>query len=165
VDADNRALARLVLDLLAADGLAPPRTVEADAALDACRLDGRFQSVGSELYDGAHSAAAIEQLVRRVRDGRVGSVLFGATTGRDPAAMLAPLLSLGVPLVLTRTPGERGVAPDVLSKALPGAASARCIDDPVEALHAARALAGDGSLVLVTGSLHLVGRLLGGATA
>jgi dihydrofolate synthase/folylpolyglutamate synthase len=165
VDADNRALARLVLDLLADEGRVPRRTRAADAALDGLVVAGRFQLVGDVLYDGAHSTAAVEQLVRRLAGRRVGAVLFGLTTGRDPAAMLQPLLRLGAPLVLTRTPGPRGVPPDALRDALPAGARAECVDEPGVALGAARDRAGPGALVLVTGSLHLVGRLLGGPTA
>jgi dihydrofolate synthase/folylpolyglutamate synthase len=165
VDADNRALARLVLDLLAAEGRAPARTPAADAALDACHIAGRYQLVGRVLYDGAHSAAAIAQLVRRVAQHGVGSVLFGMTSGREPQALLAPLATLGVPIVLTRTPGERGVDPELLRAACPQGAQVSCVDEPMRALAAARELAGEQALVLMTGSLHLVGPLLGGATA
>jgi folylpolyglutamate synthase/dihydropteroate synthase len=79
--------------------------------------------------------------------------------------MLAPLASLGAPIVLARTPGERGVDPARQRDALPAGTRARCVDDPVAALRAARVLAGAGAPVLVSGSLHLVGRLLGRTTA
>ncbi|MGQ0551634.1 MAG: bifunctional folylpolyglutamate synthase/dihydrofolate synthase [Planctomycetota bacterium] len=156
----NRALARLVLDLLAQLGHVPPRTAAIDAAIDRHAVAGRFQVVGDVLFDGAHTVAAQQTLASELATTPLRAVVFGATTGRDAVAMLQPWSQRGLPLVLTRTPGERGVPPAELLASLAPGTPAQSIEDPQQALTAARALAGRGELVLVTGSLYLVGLLL-----
>ncbi len=166
--AANRRLARLAFDELAFERLLPPRTPAVDAAIDAHGVAGRWQRVGELLFDGAHSAAASAALARRLRaeqaDGRLvlGALVFGATLGRDPAALLSPLLAAlpaDAALLLVTAPGERGVPAAELLAACSGVQRARAVDDPVAALAQARAVAG-GRTVLVTGSLYLVGILL-----
>jgi dihydrofolate synthase/folylpolyglutamate synthase len=166
--AANRDLARLALDALAAEHLLPRRTPAVDAALDAHVVAGRWQRVGQVLFDGAHTVAASNALARRLAAeqaaGRLalGAIVFGATLGRDPCAMLAPLaaaLPPGAALLLATAPGERGVPAAELLAACPGVQHACPVEDPSAALAQARALSG-GRTVLVTGSLYLVGRLL-----
>ena len=163
--AENRALARLVLDQLAASGRVPPRTAAVDAAIDGHVVEGRWQRVGDVLFDGAHTVASMQRLAARLAREPVGAVVFGATSGRDVAAMLAPLEPLRRPLVLTGLPTERGVPTAELRAAVPAglAAQAVAVDAPAAALDRARRLAGGGPIV-VTGSLYLVGCLLDGAT-
>lgn len=161
---ENRALARLVLDQLAESGRLPARTTRVDAAIAAHGVEGRWQRRDGVLYDGAHTVASMQRLAGRLARQPVGAIVFGATSGRDAAAMLAPLEPLQLPLVLTHVPGERGVPTAELLAALPAGPRARacCIESPDEALARARRLAGESGLVVVTGSLHLVGCLLSG---
>jgi len=166
--AANRDLARLALDALAAERLLPPRTPAIDAALDAHAVAGRWQRVGEVLFDGAHTVAASAALARRLAAERaagrlsLGAIIFGATLGRDPGAMLGSLLAVRPPdvaLLLATAPGERGVPAAELLGACSGVQAACAVENPSAALARARALAG-GRTVLVTGSLYLVGQLL-----
>ena len=70
-------------------------------------------------------------------------------------------------MVLTRPPVERGVDPrEVAATARTRFARVEICDDPGEAIEQAGALSGDAGFVLVTGSLYLVGHVLGiGSTA
>ena len=162
---ENRALARLVLDQLAELGRVPPRDASVDAAIEAHVVEGRWQRVDGVLFDGAHTVASMQRLAARLSRVPVGAIVFGATSGRDVAAMLAPLEPLGRPLVLTGLPTERSVPLDELRAAVPSGlrAQAVAVESPRDALARARPLAGEG-LVVVTGSLYLVGGLLDGVT-
>jgi dihydrofolate synthase / folylpolyglutamate synthase len=171
--ARNRATALAALRALAEAGLVDVPGPQVEAALAAHGVAGRMHRVGDVLLDGAHTAAACEALVRTLHESGIarelGCVVFGATSGRDARAMLAPLLSLGCPLLFTRAPGDRGVDPEELARLLPDdrALSVGPVERPEDALARARQLVaqrrGAGRTVLVTGSLYLVGRLLGAA--
>jgi folylpolyglutamate synthase/dihydropteroate synthase len=121
------------------------------------------------LFNAAHSEAASRRLAQRLLAERAAgrfdlrALVFGATVGRDPARLQAALLE-ALPrdglLLLTTAPGERGVPARELLAACPEPARAQACGDPLEALAAARRHAAGGGVV-VTGSLYLVGLLLG----
>ncbi len=157
---EGRAVARRVLDVLAGAGLLPPRSPAVDAAIEHHTVQGRFQRVGSVLFDGAHSVASCAALAAEIAPLGVGCVVFGATAGRDAAAMAQPLRAVCRHLVLTRPPGARGVDPASVRLALRDDARVSVVDDPAEALRAGHRLAGPGGLLVVAGSLYLVGHLL-----
>ena len=137
------------------------------------RVAGRFDLRDGVLYDGAHSVAACEQLAARLQapgEPPTGPVVLGVTAGRDAGAMAKALRTVARPLILTRAPGERGVDPIDMAVALgeqgvravtdlvPGS-GVLLLHDPKEALEQARQLVPEGSRIVVTGSLHLVGLL------
>jgi dihydrofolate synthase / folylpolyglutamate synthase len=134
--------------------------------LETARWPGRLQLVAgspSILLDGAHNAAGAESLAAHLalRGGPKPVLLFAAMADKDVAGILAPLASHVASVVATK--------PDVLRAAGAGelAAAARALGlpagsetTPAHALAKARALAGPGGLVLVAGSLYLVGEVL-----
>ncbi len=161
--ARNRALAEGVLDVLAAAGRVPPRTATEDAALAAYSVRGRHERRGRVLYDGAHTVAATRLLAESLAAVEVDTIVFGATSGRDAHAMLAALRPLARRVIVTRAPGPRGVSGNELLGDFAPDGSTLIVDDPHAALALARSKAdgtGGDALVLVTGSLHLVGALL-----
>jgi dihydrofolate synthase/folylpolyglutamate synthase len=133
--------------------------------LESTRWPGRLQLVAGTppiLLDGAHNAAGAEALAAylRVRGGPKPVLVFAAMADKDIAGILAPLASHVSSVVAT--------APDVLRAAraaeLAIAArelglSARSEAGPAEALRTARELAGPEGLVLVAGSLYLIGEI------
>lgn len=150
-------LARGALEALADRGLlARPL----DAGLEALRRaapTGRAQVIGDVLYDGAHSAASIDELAGLLAPLSPGPVVFATTAGRDALAMARRLLPVAAPLLVTAVDGPRRVDPHELVAAL-GAGEA--VPDPSAALARARQLLPAGGRITVTGSLYLVGRLL-----
>jgi len=160
-DLENRALAAAVLDALADLGRLPARTPEVDAALAAHEVGGRWQRASQLIFDGAHTVAACEALARRLSREPVGCLVFGATSGRDTEAMLRALLPVCPQALLTTTPGERGVEASTMKTGGSDQASPDVVSDPRDALAEARRRAGPDRLVVVAGSLHLVGHLLG----
>jgi len=139
------------------------RPVEA-ANADAVSLPGRLERRGEaplEIWDGAHNLDGVGWLLPRVPDRRY--VVVASILGdKDADGMLAALSALGDTLVATVSSNAR---------ALPAAELARLGSrwftrteqepDPAAALGVARAIAGRGGAVLVTGSLYLLADLAG----
>lgn len=143
--------------------------------LAAARLQGRFETVQEHprvILDGAHNpekCAALVRDLRALRQARPEARLIlvaGTLESKDHAAMLGTLLSVADEAVLT--------TPRVLAK--PGADVATMMDDaratgfagalhgiaqPAEAVAFALGQAGTDDLVVVTGSLYLVGNVRG----
>ena len=131
--------------------------------LETARWPGRLQLVSgspSILLDGAHNADAAEALAAHLalRGGPKPVLLFAAMADKDAAGILAPL-SPHIASVVTTKPDVlraadiRDLAATARTLGLPAGAE----PDPARALEMARALAGPGGLVLVAGSLYLVG--------
>lgn len=132
----------------------------------AVRIPGRLEVVGRNplcVLDGAHNpagasaaAAAVNEAFGAV-EGRV--LVVGMNRGRDPSEMLEALNVRAARLVVTCPPPS----PRALPAAEVAAASerlgtpARAVDSVTEAVDLALAGARDDELVLVTGSLYVVG--------
>ncbi len=116
------------------------------------------------LLDGAHNPAAALTLATFLRGlpGPPPVVLYGAMNGKQFDAMIEPLGPLVHSVVVTRPSVQRAVEPDevagIIRKYVDGV---EVVSDPSRALDRARQLAGSKRFVLVTGSLYLVGEVLG----
>lgn len=113
------------------------------------------------LLDGAHNPAGCESLAAYLSDhqaGRGTALVFAAMRDKPAGAMLSILAPYCQDLIVTALPVARGESPEVL---LELAASrhprARMAREVGAALGLAREAAGDGGLVVVAGSLYLVG--------
>jgi dihydrofolate synthase/folylpolyglutamate synthase len=116
------------------------------------------------LVDGAHNAAGM----RRVGDFlgeialRDAVLLFGATRGKPLEELLAPLAPHCRAAVIGRPPVDRGLEPaEVAVEARKWIDEVDTAEDAHSALAAAERIAGPEGTVLVTGSLYLVGDVLG----
>jgi dihydrofolate synthase/folylpolyglutamate synthase len=111
------------------------------------------------VLDGAHNPAGAGTLAAEL-PGVVGErpvvLVFAVMADKDWAAMLEPLLPHVARVVVTRV-GRRGAAPAVVSAALAGRVPIEVVEDARAALNAALAHAGPDGVVLVAGSLFLVG--------
>jgi dihydrofolate synthase/folylpolyglutamate synthase len=164
-----------------AEVLAETRGLPLDEAairkgLASVRWAGRLESIPGEppfLLDGAHNPDGCQALaghLRRLkeRDPGLGSVvlLFAAMSDKNVDTMLFILSGAADRAVVTRAEIQRSAEPEVLLEMartfFPGARMAQATD---EALAVAREEAGPGGLVVVAGSLFLIGearsRLLG----
>jgi dihydrofolate synthase / folylpolyglutamate synthase len=139
-------------------------------ALGAIRVPGRLEVVGvrpTVLLDSAHNPAGAAVLADALEESFVVAgtrrVVVGMLTGRDPAALLAPLATVGVDVVYCCEPPS----PRALSAAAVADAARRLgmdahlWEDPPRALDAALADASDDDLVVVTGSFYVVGAVRG----
>jgi dihydrofolate synthase / folylpolyglutamate synthase len=139
---------------------------------------GRLEMIpgGSEgpdlLLDGAHNPAGCESLAAYLRDSqldrRVGLV-FASMKDKPAGEMLGILCPRVTDVVVTSLPVPRGESPQTLLRlAREHRPSSRAEPRLEEALLQARRIAGPGGLVVVSGSLYLVGevkKLLGRAPA
>ncbi len=137
------------------------------AGLRSVRWRGRLEWLPGDpptLLDGAHNPAGAALLAGYLRrEGRGSPVLvFGATSGKDAAGIVAPLGGLVKAVVLTRAPVDRAADPALLAPLVePSCPRCEVVPNVAAALERARDLARDGGFVLVAGSLYLVGAVLG----
>ncbi len=135
-------------------------------ALASVRVPGRLEIVARSplvLLDGAHNVAGARALARALAGdfSVVGPkvAVVGLLGGRDPIAMLAALASAGVSRVVAcPAPSPRAMP---VSDLLAAAHQVGLIADPADSVPAACELAtsraGESGLVVVTGSLYVVG--------
>lgn len=128
---------------------------------------GRMELAGSQpriLLDGAHNPESIERLLSAVRRHFIHenlNVVFATANDKDWEGMLGVLLPEANSLTLTRFPGERaqdprtlaGFADKIFTKEI------HVEDNARTALEDAIVKSGPQDLVLVTGSLYLVGEI------
>ncbi len=133
-------------------------------------VQGRMQLIDEDpptLLDGAHNPHAVRALAEALPDllgERPLALVLGVLEDKDAATMLATLLPLSERAWFTAPPGERALPPaalESLARQLHFDA-ALCEPRPLRALALAQdwARRHDGA-VLATGSVYLVGELLG----
>jgi dihydrofolate synthase / folylpolyglutamate synthase len=131
--------------------------------LGAVSVPGRLEVVGRRplcLVDGAHNVAGMQVLADALRDFSVEGdtvAVVGMLVGRDPSAMIAPLVRAGVVSVVACAPSSPRAQPaDVVADAARAAGARVSVASSVaEALATARSLAGQDGMVVVAGSLYL----------
>jgi dihydrofolate synthase/folylpolyglutamate synthase len=136
-------------------------TIDPGEALARVRIAGRFQSVGSIIFDVAHNPAGCAVLcetLQAVRPARPLTCLMTALRDKDWQAMmttLAPLVDRFVLASPPSVPADRAWAlADALAFALESGWKATAEPDFDRALADARA---SGGTTLITGSFHTVG--------
>lgn len=132
-------------------------------------VPGRLQVVGEgplTLLDGAHNpdgmAALAESLptITAAHDPVIG--VISILDDKDAAGMLAKLLPTCDALIFTSSQNPRALPPPTLqslSRQLHGPPS-EIVPEPQAAVARARELAGEGGIVIATGSIYLVADLL-----
>ncbi|WP_457630510.1 bifunctional folylpolyglutamate synthase/dihydrofolate synthase [Oceanithermus sp.] len=112
------------------------------------------------LYDGAHNPAGAQALAQALDDYFPTSpknLVFAVSRDKDVESMARSLRPRFARVWLTAYPGARSRNPEELAGLFPGAALE---PDPGKALAGALAARESGGLVVVAGSLYLVGALL-----
>lgn len=160
---DNAAVALAAVEALVGQSLSDDVVAEGFAST---RIPGRLEVVARHplvVLDGAHNPAGMEVLARALRDefsvDGAKVALVGMLRARDPRLMLAPLLEAGVrEVVLTRPDSPRAMEVELLEEVASSLGYSTEVEtDIAAALRRAKALAGETGLVVVTGSLYLVG--------
>ncbi|MEB2284984.1 MAG: hypothetical protein B6D46_11860 [Polyangiaceae bacterium UTPRO1] len=142
----------------------PPSGAAIRCGLAGVKWPGRLQVVCREplvLLDGAHNVAGIEALAAAVRaraGGRRVRALFGVMRDKGWQTMLRGLADVASEIVVTRPRQPRSLPPGELAAAAPF--SVRVVEDPVAAYRELLAVSAADDVVVVTGSLFLVGDLL-----
>ena len=114
------------------------------------------------LLDGAHNEAGVRLLVETLETfaGYDRIVLIWASMGdKNYSDMLNAIARKADYLLLTRPDSERAATPEQLAAALDSRAGKQyeCLSTVAEALARAKVLASPGDLVVVAGSLYLIG--------
>ena len=135
--------------------------VEAFAAV---RVPGRMEVVGRRplcILDGAHNPAGAEAAAATLEEEFAGVdsrvLVVGLLAGRDPARMLEPYLPVRL-VVACPAPSPRTLPPEEIAAAAESLGAAAVVEPSVAAaVHRGRTEAGEADLLLVTGSLYVVG--------
>jgi dihydrofolate synthase/folylpolyglutamate synthase len=167
---DNSRVALAAFEVLMEKMGLTPSVADVKEGLGVIRWPGRLQWIEPRngmprlLLDGAHNPAGIAAVAHflRSRHSTPPVLLCGATSGKPLDKLLGPLAGLVDGVVITRPPVERGLDPDEVAREVTCLfGPVRTAGRPAEALKTAARLAGDDRFVLVTGSLYLVGEVLG----
>ncbi len=141
-----------------------PEVVE--EGLAAVRVPGRLEVLGRRpllLVDGAHNAAGMAALANALSEEfaveGVSVGVVGMLSGRDPSAMLAPLASAGVTAIVACEPDSPRAIPAAAVAEAGRALGLAVFEEPDvrDALRVARGMVGADGLVVVAGSLYVVG--------
>ena len=161
--ADNAAVALAAVEAFFA------RRVEDDIVQEAfasVRVPGRFEIVQREptvVLDAAHNLDGARACAETLREefALTGTIVVvaGFLRGRDPAEMLDALGARDAGFLIACTPDSpRAIpAPEVAAAASGLGIVAEAISSVDEAVHRALGLASSDDLVLITGSLYVVG--------
>jgi len=125
---------------------------------------GRCERVGDDLlFDCAHNAdgaRALAAALPAIAAGRRVVLVVSIVDDKDPLAILTALAPAASAIVATRSDNPRALPPDTLAAvAAPLHANVVANDDPDAALAEARQRAGPDGLIVVCGSMFLVGLL------
>jgi dihydrofolate synthase/folylpolyglutamate synthase len=130
------------------------------------RWPGRFEvfpGAPTVVLDGAHNPAGAETLVRALQaayPGRAVHLVFGVLGDKDYVAILRALLPNARSVHLTPLPSARSLPPEkYLDLAGALCPDTRVYMSPADALASARKAAAPEDLVVVAGSLVLIGAL------
>lgn len=146
----------------------PPDPTIVDEVLGSLELPGRFEVLSHQplvVLDGAHNppaaAAVVQALDAAFHTTGRRLLVLGMLADRDPAAFLDALEPARVDAVVTCTvPSPRAASAAALAVVVGKRGLAvEVVDDPAEAVRRAVEVASDDDLVLVTGSLYLVGAI------
>ncbi len=163
---DNAVVATLLARQVAALGGVDLNHRHIASGLAGVSWPGRIEIVPGRptlLLDGGHNpdgCRALAAYVARHRPESRRVILFSAMKDKPAEAMLRPLQPLMSTLILTSLPTDRATSTDDLQRAA-AAQGGRVICEPDigAALRLARQAAGADGLVVVSGSLYLVGEV------
>jgi dihydrofolate synthase / folylpolyglutamate synthase len=164
----NVAVAVTLAEALRAGGFQIPRAVIIEA-IESAVHEGRLEMLEGQpslLFDGAHNAAGASAL-RAYLDEFVSvpiTLIFGAMRDKALEEIAATLFPAANRLILTEPGNPRAAKTEEIKRAVPpGIDSSRITlaPSPIEALRHARGLTPPHGLILITGSLYLVGEIKG----
>ncbi|MBN1152471.1 MAG: hypothetical protein JXA58_04605, partial [Dehalococcoidia bacterium] len=166
-EAENAAVALAALDALMSRGIVLEWGC-VSRGLGHAHWPGRFQVLAREpllVLDGAHNPASMRRLAENVSLVRAaGDVVYvlGFSSDKDVRGAVAELSQTGGRCVLTHSGQPRALSPEEMAGRLSELGlQVRCEPQPWSALWRARRMVNRTGMVVVAGSLYLVGRVLG----
>jgi len=154
-----RALLYHGLFLNLQDGEEEVRIVE---GLQNARHPGRLENQGKYLLDGAHNAGGAKALAAFIEEyeKRPITMVFGAMNDKSVAEILSILAPIAERMVVTEPSNSRSLSYAELLEKLPSNLSKEntfATDHVQQAITIAREITPPDGIILVTGSLYLVG--------
>ena len=137
-------------------------------ALATVELPARFEVVGHDptiILDGAHNPPGAEAASSTLHEAfaRLGSwvLVVGMLSGKDPVEMLEALGAADFDAIICCEPDwSRAIPAEQIARAATRLGlSAEVVKNPVDALHRAAAVTAADDLILVTGSIYVVGEV------
>lgn len=166
---ENASLALGVIELLKGKGFSASEeqirqglaAVQWPGRLEYFSLDRKSKKI-SYLLDGAHNPAGVESLVETLKTEcsyQKLLLIWGAMADKDLQKTLPPVAELADVIILTKPEGERSAEPELLLRNVPEHLQQKCKLHPtVEgAIDEAETLAAEDDLILIAGSLYLIG--------
>ena len=159
----NAALALAALELLSKHFPVPEAALR--RGLETVRWPGRLEVMSERplvILDGAHNPEGVHALADELlglRQGRKIRLLFATMADKEWQLMLATLAKLADEMIFTRVAMERSADPELLAKTIPIPVPNRVIQDSQTALAALLDSAQPDDIVVVAGSLYLLGEV------
>lgn len=140
----------------------PITTEKVVCGLENARHPGRLEYHGRYLFDGAHNVGGARALREYLDEfeKRPITLVFGAMKDKDVGEIIKVLQPKAEFLILTQPDNERAVSPAELERftgQMFGRQRVFLTPTVVDALAKADELTGEGGIILITGSLYLVG--------
>lgn len=126
------------------------------------RHPGRLEYSGKYLFDGAHNLNGARSLAAFLHyfEKRPITIIFGVMNDKDPSAMMSEIFPLAERIILTVPENTRSLGIEAMVDALPDEISREKMlvtNNVSSAIAAAEYLSDDKGIILVTGSLYLIG--------
>jgi len=159
----NAALALAALELVSKHFPVPEAALR--RGLETVRWPGRLEVMSERplvILDGAHNPEGVHALADELlglRQGRKIRLLFATMADKEWQLMLATLAKLADEIIFTRVAMERSADPELLAKTIPIPVPNRVIQDSQTALAALLDSAQPDDIVVVAGSLYLLGEV------
>lgn len=139
---------------------------QAKAGLTNTKHPGRLEYQGRYLFDGAHNVNGATALAAYLDEfeSRPITMIFGAMRDKDIREIASILFPKARELILTQPANSRSMTAQELAAYVPTAIEGdRCFltSNVPDALARAREVASENSIILITGSLYLVGEAKG----
>ena len=160
--AENALTARLAVEELRRLGYAVPDEALRQGLGRAC-WPGRVEVAGKcplVILDGTHNPAgamALRDAVSLFLSGKKTVLLMGMMEDKDSSKVAAILAPMADEAIVTRVDNPRAMDTKRLAEIVGEYVPVQSADDPAKALANAKELAGRDGVVLVTGSLYLIG--------
>lgn len=166
--AQNGAVSLAIIEILKRHFYFPIDRASIDRGFKKVDWPGRFDILRKTpciIADGAHNRDSAEVLRRTLVDligrSKIGSLILGISIDKDIKGIGSILCPLAENVIFTKSSSPRAAAPRLLSKLLSkNCANSFLAKTPKYALSTARRLTSKDGIILITGSLYLVGDMM-----
>lgn len=122
------------------------------------RWPGRMERIGDVILDGAHNLAAFDVLIHEIKKENFNKliVVFGLCADKNCEDILSKIYSLADIFIVTKSDITKALNPKEIAHKLE---ECQIIDNPKKAFNYAKKIASENDLILVCGSIYLVGNI------